>query len=103
MEDITIYPAKKRLVVALIAIIVLTALFFVLALWAPSHIAPLTWLFIALPCLIPTCRAVYVLYKHRPCMFITHEGVKVNSKEPWEVRFADVEQFIPRLEVRGRY
>ncbi len=32
MEDITIYPAKKRLVVALIAVIVLTALFFVLAL-----------------------------------------------------------------------
>ena len=95
MEDITIYPAKKRLVVALIAVIVLTALFFVLALCAPSHIAPLTWLFIALPCLIPTCRAVYVLYKHRPCMFITQEGIKVNSKEPWEVRFADVEQFIP--------
>lgn len=95
MGDITVYPAKKRIVVALIVVIVLTALFFILALCTPSRIAPLSWLFIAMPCLIPVCRAVYLLYKYRPFMFITNEGIKVNSKEPWEVRFADVEQFIP--------
>ena len=95
MEDITVYPAKKRLVVVLIAVIMLTALFFILGLCAPTRIAPLSWLFIAIPCLIPTCRAVYQLYKYRPCMFITNKGIKVNSKEPWEIRFADVEQFIP--------
>lgn len=95
MEDIAVYPAKKRMVVALIVIIVLTAMFFILALCAPSRIAPLSWVFIAIPSLIPICRAIYLLFKYRPCMFITNEGIKVNSKEPWEVHFTDVEQFIP--------
>lgn len=93
MEEIIVYPSKKRIVTTLVAVVVLIAFLVVLDLLSPDPIKPVLWLLIAAPCLVPIAIAVYHLIKNRPCMFISDEGIKVNSKKPWEICFADVESF----------
>ena len=95
MENIVVYPSRKQHVIVLIGVIVLIAFLVVLDRFSSDPLSPMIWLTVAAPSLVPIGRTVYYLITNRPSMFITDEGIKVNSKEPWEVRFADVESFYP--------
>lgn len=95
MENIVVYPSKKQHIIVLIGVIVLIAILVVFDRLSPDPLSPMIWLIVAAPSLVPIGRTVYYLITNRPCMFITDESIKVNSKEPWEVRFADVESFYP--------
>ena len=95
MEEIIVYPSKTRLITVLVAVVVLIAFLVVLDRLSTNPVNPVLWLFIAAPCLVPITISIYHLIKNRPCMFINDESIVVNSKKPWEVRFADVDSFYP--------